>query len=169
MRQANGYDAYNTVPFAIPVGARGDCYDRYLIRVEEMRQSLKIIKYVLSELMQTSFANGGDAYRVSDNKISPPSRAFMKYSMEAIIHHFKLYSEGYSVSYGKTYAAVEAPKGELGVLLLSDDGNRPYRCRIKAPGFLHLQSLHNMSVGHLLTDIVTILGTQDIVFGEVDR
>lgn len=164
------YDAYNLVDFAVPVGRYGDCFDRYLIRMEEMRQSLKIIDQVLQIINSNKFTEGtAGFYKLDDNKISSVFRSFMKFSMESVIHHFKLYSEGFSVDYNSTYTAVEAPKGEFGIFLMADGTNRPYRCRIKAPGFLHLQSINEMSAGHLLTDIVTILGTQDIVFGEVDR
>lgn len=163
LRVSNPYDIYNQMSFQIPVGSNGDCFDRYLIRVEEMRQSLNIIKQCLDNIPNAGFV------KVDDRKISPPSRAFMKYSMESLIHHFKLYSEGYNIKPEEAYAAVEAPKGEFGVFLVSDGTNKPYRCRIKAPGFLHLQGLDFMSRGHMLADVVTIVGTQDIVFGEVDR
>lgn len=170
LRVTNPYDAYNLVKFAIPVGRNGDCYDRYLIRVEEMRQSIKIIKCILDLMFSKNYTlNSNGFYKLEEHKISSTFRSFMKFSMESIIHHFKIYSEGFNVDYGSNYSAVEAPKGEFGVYLVSDGSNRPYRCRIKAPGFLHLQSLEFMSKGHLLTDVVTILGTQDIVFGEVDR
>lgn len=170
MRVTNPYDAYNLVKFAIPVGRNGDCYDRYLIRVEEMRQSIKIIKCILDLMFSKNYTlNSNGFYKLEEHKISSTFRSFMKFSMESIIHHFKIYSEGFNVDCGSNYSAVEAPKGEFGVYLVSDGSNRPYRCRIKAPGFLHLQSLEFMSKGHLLTDVVTILGTQDIVFGEVDR
>lgn len=162
LRKTNPYEIYNELKFNIPVGLNGDCYDRYLIRIEEMRQSLYILLQCL-EKIPTGYV------KVDDRKISPPSRAIMKHSMESLIHHFKLYSEGFIVPKGETYAVVEAPKGEFGVYLKSDGTNRPYRCRIKAPGFLHLQALDYMSKGHLLADVVTIIGTQDIVFGEVDR
>ena len=169
LRVTNPYDAYNLVNFAIPVGRYGDCFDRYLIRMEEMRQSLKIIDQTISILMSNFLLGTKGFYKINDNKITSSFRSFMKFSMEAVIHHFKLYSEGYSVPYNSVYAAVEAPKGEFAVYLMGDGSNRPYRCRIKAPGFLHLQAIDAMSEGHMLTDIVTILGTQDIVFGEVDR
>jgi NADH dehydrogenase (ubiquinone) Fe-S protein 2 len=162
LRKFHPYDAYNEIDFNIPVGRNGDCYDRYLVRIAEMRQSLLIILQCLDKI-PTGFV------KVDDRKISPPSRALMKYSMESLIHHFKLYSEGFSVPRGETYTVVESPKGEFGVHLVSDGTNRPYRCRIRAPGFMHLQALDFMSKGHLLADVVTILGTQDIVFGEVDR
>jgi NADH dehydrogenase (ubiquinone) Fe-S protein 2 len=162
LRKINTYEIYNELNFSIPVGINGDCYDRYMIRVEEMRQSLIILLQCLEKLPVGYI-------KVDDRKISPPSRAMMKHSMESLIHHFKLYSEGFNVPKGETYVAVEAPKGEFGVFLKSDGTNRPYRCRVKAPGFLHLQALDFMSRGHLLADVVTIIGTQDIVFGEVDR
>jgi NADH-quinone oxidoreductase subunit D len=148
--------------FDIPVGKNGDCYDRYLIRVEEMYQSIRIIKQCIQEMPK------GEVKSL-DRKISPPPRLEMKHSMEALIHHFKLYTEGYSVPAGEAYAAVEAPKGEFGVYLVADGTNKPYRCRIKAPGFAHLQGLDFMSKGHMIADVVTIIGTQDIVFGEIDR
>jgi len=162
LRKTQPYDVYNQLSFDIPVGTKGDCYDRYLVRIEEMRQSVKIINQCLNKIPQGFI-------KVDDRKISPPARALMKYSMESLIHHFKLYSEGYVVPAGETYVSVEAPKGEFGVYLVSDGTNRPYRCRIKAPGFLHLQGLDFMSKGHMIADVVTIIGTQDIVFGEVDR
>jgi NADH:ubiquinone oxidoreductase subunit D len=158
------------VNFAVPVGRNGDCYDRYLIRMEEMRQSVKIVRSVLNLLFNECYLTGTVGfYKVEDHKISSSFRSFMKYSMESVIHHFKLYSEGFNVGYGSNYTAVEAPKGEFGVYVVADGSNRPYRCRIKAPGFLHLQALNAMASGHMLTDVVTIIGTQDIVFGEVDR
>lgn len=162
LRKMSPYDAYDQVQFAIPVGKHGDCFDRYLIRIEEMKESLLIIEQCLNLLPQ------GEV-KVDDHKIAPPSRAIMKHSMESLIHHFKLYTEGYAVEFGETYAVVEAPKGEFGVYIKSDGTNRPYRCRIKAPGFLHLQGLNFMSKGHMIADVVTMIGTQDIVFGEVDR
>jgi NADH dehydrogenase (ubiquinone) Fe-S protein 2 len=162
LRKMSPYDAYDQVQFAIPVGKHGDCFDRYLIRIEEMKESLLIIEQCLNLLPQ------GEV-KVDDHKIAPPSRAIMKHSMESLIHHFKLYTEGYAVEFGETYAVVEAPKGEFGVYINSDGTNRPYRCRIKAPGFLHLQGLNFMSKGHMIADVVTMIGTQDIVFGEVDR
>lgn len=162
LRKAAPYDAYDKVSFSIPVGSNGDCFDRYLIRVHEMHESVSIMHQCLN-FMPTGHV------RVDDKKITPPSRALMKYSMESLIHHFKLYTEGYSVPSGEAYASVEAPKGELGVYVRSVGGNKPYRCRIKAPGFLHLQALDMMTRGHMLADVVTVIGTQDIVFGEVDR
>jgi NADH:ubiquinone oxidoreductase subunit D len=148
--------------FNIPIGQSGDCYDRFLIRIEEMRESLKII-YQCLEQMPIGYI------KVNNRKITVPPRALMKYSMESLIHHFKLYSEGFIIPKGECYQAVEAPKGEFGVYLVSNNSNKPYRCRIKAPGFLHLQGIDFMSQGHLIADVVTIIGTQDIVFGEVDR
>lgn len=162
LRRAFPYDAYPDVEFSIPVGTNGDCYDRYLIRIEEMRQSLYIILQCLDKI-PAGFV------KVDDRKISPPPRALMKHSMESLIHHFKLFSEGFVVPSGEAYASVEAPKGEFGIYLVSNGSHRPYRCRIRAPGFFHLQALDEMSKGHLLADVVTIIGTQDIVFGEVDR
>jgi len=162
IRKNEPYDAYDKVEFSVPIGSKGDCYDRYLMRVEEMRQSLNIIVQCLNMLPEGSI-------KVEDNKISPPSRTDVKTSMESLIHHFKLYSEGFTVSAGQTYTAVEAPKGEFGIFLISDGSNRPYRCKIRAPGFAHLQALDHMAKGHMIADVVTIIGTQDIVFGEVDR
>jgi NADH dehydrogenase (ubiquinone) Fe-S protein 2 len=147
---------------------QGDCYDRYLIRVEEMRESLHIITQCLDLLQQLKYKDIC-FHIVDNNKIAPPSRAFMKYSMESLIHHFKLYSEGFSVLREETYSVVEAPKGEFGVFLVSNGENRPYRCRIKSPGFLHLQGLDFMTRGLFLADLVTVIGTQDLVFGEIDR
>ena len=162
LRKQQPYDVYNELEFDIPIGLSGDCYSRYLVRVEEMRQSLKIMLQCLNK-MPLGFI------KTDDRKISPPSRAMMKHSMESTIHHFKLFTESYSVPAGETYCAVEAPKGEFGVYLVSNGTNKPYRCHIKAPGFLHLQGLDFMSKGHMIADVVTIIGTLDIVFGEVDR
>nr|QGN73918.1 NADH dehydrogenase subunit 7 [prasinophyte sp. MBIC10622] len=162
LRKSQPYDCYDRMHFDIPVGTRGDCYDRYLIRIEEMRQSLRIIHQCLNEMPE-------GIVRAEDKKVSPPSRVQMKQSMESLIHHFKLYTEGYNVPASETYTAVEAPKGEFGVFLVSNGTNRPYRCKIRAPGFFHLQGLDFMSKNHMLADVVTIIGTQDIVFGEVDR
>ena len=168
LRVSNTYDNYNYFKFFIPVGYNSDCYDRYLIRVEEMRESCFIIYQALNILHILKKAND-NSYIINDFKIAPPSRALMKYNMEALIHHFKLYSEGFIVPFGESYSVVEAPKGEFGVYLVSDNTNKPYRCKIKAPGFMHLQSLDSMSKNHYLPDIVALIGTQDIVFGEVDR
>nr|YP_004222754.1 NADH dehydrogenase subunit 7 [Glaucocystis nostochinearum]ADW83126.1 NADH dehydrogenase subunit 7 [Glaucocystis nostochinearum] len=162
LRKSQPYETYNLTDFNIPIGTKGDCYDRYLIRMEEMRQSTSIINQAINLIPIGNI-------KVDDRKITPPSRTELKQSMESLIHHFKLYSEGYSVPFGETYTAVEAPKGEFGIYLIADGTNRPYRCKIKAPGFAHLQGLNMMSKGHMLADVVTIIGTQDIVFGEVDR
>ncbi len=162
LRKTEPYDGYDRMDFAIPVVTRGDCYDRYMSRSEEMRESLRIISQCLD-----SMPTG--PVRIDDRKISPPSRGDMKHSMEALIHHFKYYTEGIVVPAGEIYAAVEAPKGEFGVYLVSNGTHRPYRCKIRAPGFAHLQGLDFMSRGHMLADVVTMIGTQDIVFGEVDR
>jgi NADH-quinone oxidoreductase subunit D len=162
LRKAQPYDVYERMDFDIPVGKNGDCFDRYLVRVEEMRQSLRIMRQCLNEMP-------GGPIKVEDHKISPPARAQMKRSMEALIHHFKLYTEGYHVPAGETYSAVEAPKGEFAVYLVSDGTNRPYRCKIRAPGFAFLQGANFMSKGHMLADIVAIIGSMDIVFGEIDR
>ena len=162
LRKAQPYDGYEKYDFAIPVGKNGDCYDRYLCRVEEMRQSMRIIEQVLADLPAGPVA-------ADDNKIVPPKRSEMKQSMEALIHHFKLYTEGFHVPAGETYTAVEAPKGEFGVFLISDGGNKPYRCKIRAPGYPHLQALDFLCKGHMLADSVAIIGALDIVFGEIDR
>ncbi|XP_046384256.1 NADH-ubiquinone oxidoreductase 49 kDa subunit-like [Ischnura elegans] len=162
LRKSQPYDAYHLVDFDVPVGVNGDCYDRYLIRMEEMRQSLRIINQCLNDMP------AGDV-RTDDAKITTPSRGEMKTSMEALIHHFKLFSQGYQVPAGATYTAIEAPKGEFGVYLVSDGGTKPYRCKIKAPGFAHLAALDKMGRNLMLADIVAIIGTLDIVFGEVDR
>lgn len=162
LRKNKPYEVYDQIPFSVPIGKNGDCYDRYLIRVEEMRQSLQIMQECINNI-----PNG--FVKVDDKKVSPPSRASMKHHMESLIHHFKIYSQGYSVPKSETYSVVEAPKGEFGVYLVSDGSSKPYRCRIKAPGFLHLQGLDFMSKNHMIADVVTIIGTLDIVFGEVDR
>jgi len=162
LRATQPYDVYDRMQFEVPVGTQGDCYDRYLIRVEEMRQSLRILIQALNALPTGMI-------RTDDRKLTPPSRTQMKQSMESLIHHFKLYTEGFVVPSGETYTAIEAPKGEFGVYLVSNGTNRPYRCKIRAPGFAHLQGLDFMSRHHMLADVVTIIGTQDIVFGEVDR
>jgi NADH dehydrogenase (ubiquinone) Fe-S protein 2 len=162
LRKTQPYEVYDKVDFDIPVGTNGDCYDRYLIRIEEMRQSLRIINQVINMLP-------GGPIKTDDKKITAPSRVNMKQSMESLIHHFKLYTEGYSVPAGETYTGTEAPKGEFGVYLVSNGSARPYRCKLRAPGFSHLSALDFMSKGHMVADVVTIIGTQDIVFGEVDR
>jgi NADH-quinone oxidoreductase subunit D len=162
LRKAQPYDVYEKMAFKIPVGKNGDCYDRYLVRVEEMYESLKIIKQCIEQMPK------GEV-RSLDRKVIPPKRSDMKDSMEALINHFKLFTEGYTVPAGETYTAVEAPKGEFGVYLVSDGTNKPYRCYIKAPGFAHLQALEFMSKGHMLADVVANIGSMDIVFGEIDR
>lgn len=162
LRKSQPYDSYEKMEFDVPVGKTGDCYARYLVRMEEMRQSLKIMQQCLRDMPE-------GPVKVNDYKVAPPPRAEMKRSMEALIHHFKLYTEGYHVPAGETYSAVEAPKGEFAVYLVSDGTNRPYRCRLRAPGFYHLQALDFMSRGHMLADTVSIIGSMDIVFGEIDR
>ncbi|HZH26699.1 MAG TPA: NADH-quinone oxidoreductase subunit D [Azospirillaceae bacterium] len=164
LRKAQPYDTYEEYDFEVPVGLTGDCYARYLIRMEEMRQSVRIIRQALEKLAKID-----GPVKVNDRKVAPPPRAEMKRSMEALIHHFKLYTEGYHVPAGETYTATEAPKGEFGVYLVSDGTNKPYRCKIRAPGFAHLQGLDFMSRGHMLADTVAIIGSMDIVFGEIDR
>jgi NADH-quinone oxidoreductase subunit D len=166
LRKAQPYECYAELDFDIPVGKNGDCYDRYLVRMEEMRQAVRIMKQVIALLNSDS---GRGPVSSEDGKIVPPKRSEMKRSMEALIHHFKLYTEGYHVPAGEVYAAVEAPKGEFGVYLIADGTNKPYRCKIKAPGFAHLSAMDFMSRGHMLADITAILGSLDIVFGEVDR
>ena len=162
LRKTQPYEIYSELDFYIPVGNAGDCYDRYLIRIEEMRQSLNIIKQTLG-LIETG------PTRNTNSKFSPPFRAEIKNSMEAVINHFKFYTEGLILPFGETYAATEAPKGEFGVYLISNKTDKPFRCKIKAPGFGHLQALNVMATNHMIADVVTIIGTQDIVFGEIDR
>ena len=162
LRRSRPYDCYSEVDFDIPVGKTGDCYARYLVRVEEMRQILRIIKQCLDNIPD-------GPVKSTDNKIAPPKRGDMKKSMEALIHHFKLYTEGYHVPPGETYSAVEAPKGEFAVYLVSDGSNKPYRCKIRAPGFAFLSAMDYLSKGHMLADTVAIIGSLDIVFGEIDR
>ena len=162
LRKSQPYDGYENVDFDIPIGKNGDCYDRYLCRIEEMRQSLRIIEQCLVDMPDGPVSTPNDKY-------VPPSRGEMKSSMEALIHHFKLYTEGFHVPAGETYTAVEAPKGEFGVYLVADGSNQPYRCKIRAPGYAHLQGLDYMCQGHMLADAVAIIGSQDIVFGEIDR
>lgn len=162
LRKSNPYDVYAEMDFDIPVGTQGDCYDRYHVRVAEMYQSLKIIRQCIDKIPS-------GAIKTTDRKIAAPTRGEMKQSMEAMIHHFKLYTEGYSVPAGEAYGVVEAPKGEFGVYLYADGTNKPYRCRIKAPGFAHLQGLDFMTRGHMMADVVTIISSLDIVFGEIDR
>jgi NADH-quinone oxidoreductase subunit D len=164
LRKAQPYDSYEEFDFDVPVGLTGDCYARYLVRMEEMKQSMHIIRQALDKLSRTP-----GPVKVNDRKVTPPSRGEMKRSMEALIHHFKLYTEGYHVPAGETYTATESPKGELGVYLVSDGTNRPYRCKIRPTGFSHLQAMDFMSKGHMLADAVAIIGSMDIVFGEIDR
>jgi NADH-quinone oxidoreductase subunit D len=162
LRKSQPYDNYENYDFKVPVGKNGDCYDRYLCRIEEMRESVKIIIQAL-----TTIPDG--PVMTLDTRVGPPKRSDMKTSMEALINHFKLYTEGYSVPKSETYAAVEAPKGEFGVYLVADGTNKPYRCKIKAPGFTHLQAMDYLIKGHMLADVPALLGSMDIVFGEVDR
>jgi NADH-quinone oxidoreductase subunit D len=164
LRKKQPYEVYDQVQFDIPVGRNGDCYDRYLVRIEEFRQSNRIIKQCIDWLRK----NPGPVI-VNDHKIAPPTREEMKLGMEQLIHHFKLVTEGMHVPEGEAYAAVEAPKGEFGIYLVSDGANKPYRLKIRAPGFPHLAALDEMARGHMLADAVAIIGTQDIVFGEIDR
>jgi len=162
LRKNRSYEIYNELNFSVPVGVSGDCYDRYLIRIEEMRQSVVIINQVIN-----LFKEG--PIKATNSKVSPPSRFDLKSSMESAIHHFKFYTESFTLPTAETYTATEAPKGEFGVYLLTNNTEKPYRCKIKAPGFGHLQALNEMCYGHLIADVVTIIGTQDIVFGEIDR
>ncbi len=164
LRRAQPYESYAEYDFQIPVGKNGDCYDRYIIRVEEMRQSVLIMKQAIAKLRETP-----GPVMTTDGKVAPPKREKMKGNMESLIHHFKLYTEGFHVPEGEVYAAVEAPKGEFGVYLVSDGTNKPYRCKIRAPGYPHLQAMDWINRGHLLADVSAILGSLDIVFGEIDR
>ncbi|MCB2112473.1 MAG: NADH-quinone oxidoreductase subunit D [Parvularculaceae bacterium] len=165
LRKSQPYETYSEYEFDIPIGKNGDCWDRYLIRVEEMKQSVSIMKQAIEKIR----AEGPGPVMTTDGKVAPPRRAKMKQSMEALIHHFKLYTEGFHVPEGEVYAAVEAPKGEFGVYLVSDGSNKPYRCKIRAPGYAHLQAMDWMCRGHLLADVSAIIGSLDIVFGEIDR
>ena len=164
LRKKQPYEVYDKLNFAIPVGVNGDCYDRYLVRIEEMRQSNAIVKQCVDWLR-----NNPGPVIVDDHKLTPPAREAMKDDMESLIHHFKLFTEGYCVPEGEVYAAVEHPKGEFGIYLVSDGANKPYRLKIRAPGFVHLSAMNEMVKGHMLADVVAVIGTQDIVFGEVDR
>ena len=162
LRKSQPYDVYNELDFDIPIGKTGDCYARYLVRIKEVRESLKIIRQCVEKMPD-------GPVKTEDRKVAPPSRGEMKHSMEALIHHFKLYTEGYHVPAGETYTAVEAPKGEFAVFLVSDGTNKPYRCKIRAPGFSFLSAMDFLSKGHMLADTVAIIGSLDIVFGEIDR
>jgi NADH dehydrogenase (ubiquinone) Fe-S protein 2 len=162
LRKAQPYELYDRLAFSIPCGEHSDCYDRYVCRVEEMRQSLRIMRQCIDQMP-------AGIVKADDQKVSAPSRAEMKASMEALIHHFKIYTDGFFIKPTTAYAAVEAPKGEFGVFVASDGSNRPYRCKIRAPGFFHLQGIDFMSRNHMLSDLVAIIGTMDIVFGEIDR
>ena len=164
LRRNQPYEVYNELDFLIPIGLNGDCYDRYLVRVEEMRQSTKIIQQCIKWLRE----NPGSVM-INDNKFASPKRDQMKHDMESLIYHFKLFTEGYSVPKGEVYAAIEHPKGEFGVFLMSDGANKPYRMKVRAPSFAHLAAIDEMSKGHMLADVVSIIGTLDIVFGEIDR
>jgi NADH-quinone oxidoreductase subunit D len=166
LRKSQPYECYSELDFDIPIGKNGDSYDRYCIRMEEMRQSIRIMKQCVAKLRSPE---GRGPVSVVDNKIVPPKRGEMKRSMEALIHHFKLYTEGFHVPAGQVYAAVEAPKGEFGVYLIADGTNRPYKCKIRAPGFAHLSAMDFLCRGHMLADVACIMGTIDVVFGEVDR
>ena len=164
LRKMQPYEVYETLDFDIPVGVNGDCYDRYLVRIEEMRQSNRIIKQCIDWLR----VNSGPVI-LDDHKLTPPMRIEMKDDMESLIHHFKLFTEGYCVPEGEAYAAIEHPKGEFGCYVISDGANKPYRVKIRAPGFAHLASMNEMVTGHMLADVVAVIGSQDIVFGEIDR
>ena len=164
LRKKQPYETYSELDFKIPIGKEGDCYDRYLVRMEEMRESNKIIKQCIEWLRE----NQGPVIS-NDNKVTPPSRSEMKEDMESMIHHFKLFTEGFHIPKGEAYSAVEHPKGEFGTYIISDGANKPYRLKIRAPGFPHLAAINEMTKGHMLSDLVAIIGTQDIVFGEIDR
>jgi NADH-quinone oxidoreductase subunit D len=164
LRKKQPYEVYSELDFDIPVGVNGDCYDRYLVRVAEMRQSTRLAKQCIAWLRQ----NPG-AVMIDNHKVAPPSRIAMKSNMEELIHHFKLFQEGFHVPIGEAYSTIEHPKGEFGIYIISDGANKPYRLKIRAPGFAHLASLDEMARGHMIADAVTIIGTQDIVFGEIDR
>lgn len=169
LRKTNPYEVYNELDFAIPVGTRGDCYDRYLLRMEEMSQSLHIMHQCLVKLSTTYVNQENNLIKTRNLKLVPPSKYQMKTSMESMIHHFKHFSEGFSIKPGETYSLVEAPKGELGVFLVSNGTSKPYRCKIRAPDFAHLQAINAMSQGHLIADLVAIIGTQSLVLGSIDR
>lgn len=169
LRKTQSYEMYNLLNFDIPVGIKGDCYDRYLLRMEEMKISTKIMSQCVDLLTDPLLLKSKTFIKTSDNKVTPPRKGVMKNSMEVLIHHFKYFTEGFSIQQGRVYIGTEAPKGEFGVYLVSNGTNKPYRCKIKAPGFNHLQAMNFMSKGHMLADVVAIIGTQDIVFGEIDR
>lgn len=162
LRKTVPYESYSKLKFKVPFSLSGDCYDRYLLRIEELYQSNQIIMQVINKMPK-------GIIKVENYKVVPPSREDTKCSMESLIHHFKLYSSGFLISKGETYVGVEAPKGEFGVYLIADNSEIPYRCKIRSPGFMHLQGINYMSKGHLIADVVTIIGTLDIVFGEIDR
>lgn len=164
LRKKQPYEVYDKMDFDIPVGVNGDCYDRYLVRIEEFRQSNNIIKQCVKWLRE----NPGPVM-LDDHKLTPPSREHMKGDMESLIHHFKLFTEGYTLPKGEAYAAIEHPKGEFGVYLVTDGANKPYRMKIRAPGFAHLSAMDEMTSGHMLADVVAVIGTMDVVFGEIDR
>jgi NADH-quinone oxidoreductase subunit D len=166
LRKSQPYECYDEMNFDIPIGKNGDCYDRYLIRMQEMRESVKIMKQCCDKLRA---ADGQGPHVATDKKVVPPKRAEMKRSMEGLIHHFKLYTEGVRVPAGEVYACVEAPKGEFGVYLVSDGSSKPYRCKIRAPGFAHLAAMDFMTRGHMLADVSAVIGSLDVVFGEIDR
>jgi NADH-quinone oxidoreductase subunit D len=164
LRKKQPYEVYDKLEFDIPVGTNGDCYDRYLVRMQEMRESNRIIRQCVEWLKK----NPGPVM-AKDNKVTPPSRVEMKEDMESLIHHFKLFTEGFCIPAGEAYAAIEHPKGEFGIYLVSDGANKPYRLKIRAAGFAHISAMDEMTRGHMIADVVTIIGTQDIVFGEIDR
>ena len=165
LRRAQPYELYDEFDFLIPTGNNGDCFDRYLVRMEEMRQSVRIMQQAIAKLR----APEGQGDILARGKMTPPARNDMKTSMESLIHHFKLYTEGFHVPAGEVYAAVEAPKGEFGVYLVSDGSNKPYRAKMRGPGYLHLQAMDHIARGHQLADVAAIIGTMDVVFGEIDR
>lgn len=169
LRALLGYEIYNNIFFNIPIGLKADCFDRYLIRMEELKQSCKIILFSIDILENFSSNFSTNCVKLDDQKLQNPSSSVIKYSMEALINHFKFFSEGLNAESNEIYISTEAPKGEFGVYLVSNNSNKPYRCKIKAPGFFHLQSLNLMVNNHMIADLVTVIGTQDIVFGEIDR
>jgi NADH:ubiquinone oxidoreductase subunit D len=162
LRKKKNYEVYPSLRFSVPISFHGDCYDRYLLRVEELRQSNYLVSQCINNMAQ-------GLIKIENFKVIPPSRKIVKKKMESLIQHFKLYSHGFTLNFGENYTAVEAPKGEFGVYLVSHGGETPFRCKIKSPGFLHLQSINTLAKGHLIADVVTIIGTLDLVFGEIDR